>query len=365
MKVAYLLGSLNRGGTEILQLDVFKNADKQHLSAIGVYRKGGELEHDFNVSGLMLYKLAVGQNLLTYLRRLRKLLLEQRITLVHAHQPIDALFAYLALWGTSIPVILSIHGYDFQSNFFSGSILRFILRRTRRNVFVSAAVKNYYVGKYKLCEANQTVVYNGVSFDKLKPTHTTTHIRSTLNIGDDTLLLGTVGNFLPGRDQLTLCRFLNELKQRQIPFHFVFIGKRVEAFADLYDSCVNYCSNNELSEYVSFLGSRTDVGDILGQLDAFLYATDHDTFGLAVVEAMATGIPVFVNDWDVMREITDDGKHATLYKTKNETDLVREFVLFLQNKPTYQNKAADAAKFVRDNYSIEKHIEKLKEVYRS
>jgi len=107
----------------------------------------------------------------------------------------------------------------------------------------------------------------------------------------------------------------------------------------LYDDCVNYCKQNGLEYKVLFLGSRTDIPQILDQLDAFVYATDHDTFGIAVVEAMAVGVPVFVNDWEVMKEITVDGKYATLYKTKDEKDLLREFMLFLQNKQVCQSKS--------------------------
>jgi len=78
---------------------------------------------------------------------------------------------------------------------------------------------------------------------------------------------------------------------------------------------------------------------------------------------MAMKIPVFVNDWGVMQEITDNGKYASLYKTKDDEDLLREFMLFLQNKPLYDEKAKKAAEYVREQYSIEKHIEKLMMVY--
>jgi len=47
MKVAYLLGSLNRGGTETLLLDVFSNADKASYEMIGIYRKDGAYRNDF------------------------------------------------------------------------------------------------------------------------------------------------------------------------------------------------------------------------------------------------------------------------------------------------------------------------------
>jgi glycosyltransferase involved in cell wall biosynthesis len=179
----------------------------------------------------------------------------------------------------------------------------------------------------------------------------------------NSLLIGTVGNFNKGRDQLTLCRFALELKKAAVDFHFIFVGGRLDSMPYLYDDCVNYCEQNGLKDKVLFLGSRTDIPQILDQLDAFVYATDHDTFGIAVVEAMAVGVPVFVNDWEVMKEITVDGKYATLYKTKDEKDLLREFMLFLQNKAGYISRAEQASDFVHQEYSIEKHIANLNTLY--
>jgi len=380
MRIAYLLGSLNRGGTETLLLDVFRNAAKNNLDAIGLYRKSGTLETEFSKSGIQLHKIPTG-NILHYILQLRKHLTGNEIQLVHAQQPIDALFAMLACLGTRIKLILTFHGYDFNDGKVGSWILRFTIKRTNGNIFVSDAQRKYYQQKYRLNQDRQQVVYNGISFDKLdnSTASATTHsrnnsadarciqasvsLRDEFKLAKDTLLLGSVGNFVSGRDQLTLCRFLRRLNQQQLDFHFVFVGIRSDSSTQLFDECSIYCEQNELLDRVSFLGSRNDVPFILQQLDAFLYSTVHDTFGIAVVEAMAVGIPVFVNDWDVMKEITGNGKYATLYKTKDEIDLLREFMLFLQNKDRYKAKAKEAARFVREHFSIEKHIEELKKVY--
>ena len=114
---------------------------------------------------------------------------------------------------------------------------------------------------------------------------------------------------------------------------------------------------------VTFLGLRNDIPQILNSLDAFVYSTNFDTFGIAIVEAMAVGIPVFVNDWKVMEEITKKGKYATLYKTSDEFDLLRHFLLFLQNRIQYMDKANKATEFVRKQYSIQNHIINLKHLY--
>lgn len=377
MKIAYLLGSLNRGGMETLLLDVFRNAAANQLEAIAVYRKSGVLESDFINSPVQLYKLPFQKNIVRYFFHLRKILINQNIKCIHAQQPLDALLAWIATFGLDIKILLTLHGYDLQESRLGKMILSFILKRTDTNIYVSNAQREYYQKKYRLDENKQRVVYNGISFDKFdKAKSTSTHsmtsshtmskentLRRELKLTPEAVLFGMVGNFNKVRDQLTICRFLKLLKKEDIPFYFVFMGKRVENSSNLYDDCVNYCRQNDLLANVSFLGSREDVPDILSQLDVFVYATDHDTFGIGVVEAMAVGIPVFVNDWLVMSEITDNGKYATIYKTKDEQDLLRYFLLFLQDNTSFIRKAREASIFVREKYSIEKHIEKLKKIY--
>ena len=365
MKVAYLFGSLNRGGTETLMLDVCQNLQITHFDAIGICRKGGVLEDDFLHSGVPFTKLTPGKNILKYLWNLRKMISKNQVEVIHAQQPLDALYARIACIGMKVKLVLTFHGFDFNS---SSAFTRYIIRRTNRNIFVSHYQKEYYIRKYRLNPEKQTVVYNGINFSKFDNLHNQNinhNLRKDLKIQDSTLLMGMVGNFNEVRDQLTVCRFLKLLNERGVDFHFVFVGKRVESTALRYDDCVEFCQKNSLSERVTFAGVRSDVPAVLSELDAFIYSTEHDTFGIAVVEAIAAGTPVFVNDWEVMNEITEEGKLAMIYKTKDENDLLEKFMLFLQHQDEYEIRAKENAVIVREKYSIEKHIENLKKVYLS
>jgi glycosyltransferase involved in cell wall biosynthesis len=100
-------------------------------------------------------------------------------------------------------------------------------------------------------------------------------------------------------------------------------------------------------------------------MDAFIYATDHGTFGIAVIEAIAAGLPTFVNDWEVMTEVTGNGKWASVYKSNDAEDFCAKFMDFVANIDQYKKQAIDNAKAVREEYSIEKHIDTLDKVYRS
>jgi glycosyltransferase involved in cell wall biosynthesis len=365
-KVAYLLGALERGGTEILVLDTLMQSASLELDCLMVHRKNGTLLPEFQQTGVSLYHLPLGNSFdLVYLLRLRKLCQTEGVQIVHAHLPFDAFLAYWACFGMGIKLILSFHGYDFGYSTFARNMVRFISKRTSANLFVSHHLREHYISQYLLEKHRdkQKVVYNGISFDKFINLPQV-YIRQELKISAETLLLGCVGNFVIGRDQLTVCKFLAELKNKAVDYHFVFVGARNENDPSLFDACVNFCKDNDLLKCVHFLGARTDVPSILRELDAFVYASDHDTFGIAVVEAMAVGIPVFVNDWKVLQEITEQGTFANLYRTKDVNDMVEKFLPFLSDRSSFRCIAEENAVHVRQKYSIQNHIKNLNTIYR-
>jgi glycosyltransferase involved in cell wall biosynthesis len=364
MKVAYLLGSLNRGGTETLLLDVINHIQDTDFQALCIHRKRGVLESDFRNSGKKMIHLPTVKNIFKYLFRLRKTLKSEEVNIVHAQQAIDAFYARMACIASPIRVVLTTHGFDYDVKGFYAFLLPLILKTTDLNLYVSNYQKDYYSTKYKLNKCKQKLVYNGLSFAKFKSSNLDPiDLRAEFKISPNSYLMASVGNFVPGRDQLTLCRFITLLKKKSFDFHFIFIGKKSDTEPNLYDDCVSYCNANNLMDVVSFAGSRSDVPEILKQIDAFVYATDHDTFGIAVVEAMYNKLPVFVNDWQVMSEITGNGKYALLYKTKDEHDLLDKFLKYQQNNDILDTSAA--SKYIQDNFSIENHIRSLKSIYQS
>lgn len=364
LKVAYLLGSLDRGGIENLLLDCFRNAHQAGFSFIGIHRKDGNLLKSFMETGIPFYRIRFRNRFDTgYFFRLRKILINQCITIVHAHQPLDALLAFFVVLGTGIKVVYTVHGYDIEEGLFPKIIYRFIMPRIALNIFVSNAQMNYYLKKYRLNNlSRQKVVYNGISFEKFDKASSSS-LRTEFEITNKRLLLCSIGNFVWGKDQMTICRFLSLLLKKNIDFRMIFAGTRTIQSPQLYDDCVDFCRKNGLTDKVLFVGSRSDVPDILAQSDAFIYSSDHDTFGIAVIEAIAAGIPVFVNDWEVMKEITEGGKCVTLYKSKDEHDLLRLFLHFLEDHESYQKQAENASLWVRDTFSIGKHLIALNEAY--
>lgn len=363
-KVAFLLGSLNRGGTETLILDIF-NYDQTCLEIIGIYRHEGDLSTLFHLSKTPIFKISPGRvwRLWLYFWRLRKFLIGSGVNIVHSHQRIDTIYAWLVCFGLKIKIIQTIHEFDFKNSISYKLLIHLSFIMADKDIFVSFYQKKYYVLNYNyINKLPLEVVYNGISFEKFFIENQLT-LRDDLNLSDKSLLMGMVGNFTKGHDQMTICRFLFLLASLGVDFKFLFIGKKDLLNPQFFNDCYLFCQNNGLADKCLFLGSRSDVPAILVHLDAFLYSSDHDTFGISVIEAIATGIPVFVNDWDVMKEITENGERVILYKSKDEYDLLNKFNSYYSKPESYKQKAKENAKWAKETFSIGNHLKGLYSVY--
>ncbi|MDR2130918.1 MAG: glycosyltransferase family 4 protein [Odoribacteraceae bacterium] len=373
IKVAYFLGALKRGGMETLLLDLLRQAGEAPYEMLVIYREEGNMAGLFKNEAAgrgetgkrtKLVRLTPRKGLdILFLWRLRRLLRQEKVDIVHAQHPLEAAYAWLACLATRVKVVETLHGYDFNQTRKGHRIMRWMLRRARLNIFVSETQRGYYAKKYRLrAPERQVVVYNGIHFAKIErgagATCPVEGVEEYARPG--TWLLGMVGSFVPVRDQMTVCRFLVQLKAAGHAFHLFFVGN---ADTPEGEACLRYCQENGLSNEVSFLGVRDDVPALLSRLDAFVYASHHDTFGIAVVEAIAAAVPVFVNDWEVMQEVTDNGTLAVLYKTGDEEDLLRHFLHFITQPDLYRERAAVAATRVREQYNIRQYVSHLYACY--
>lgn len=361
MKIAYLFGSLHRGGAETLMLDVFKNAFEASFEFIGIHRRGGACQEEFYAVGTMIQCAPKRFGFFRYLWRLRKLLIQEQVSIIHGQQPIDTLYGALATLGTGIRVVQTFHGF-YPMKGLSGLLTRLSIRMSDDLCFVSKYEQSWYQRKMKIADSKCHVIYNGIDFTKIDNAGKMTNEK--FETGN--LKLCMVGNFMTGRDHLTLVNALAKIKN---DFDFYFIGKRSEATPYIYDECVRICEEKNMTN-VHFMGARSDVPTLLKEMNGFVYSTDHDTFGIAVVEAMATGLPVVVNDWPVMKEVCgeSDENYVRYFKSKDADSCAEAIIKLLQDiaasSKDFKQRCQHNSIFVRERYSIENYIATLSHIYR-
>lgn len=367
MKVAFFFGAINRGGAESLVHDVCARKDRAPFEIVCLYRKDGEYLDSFRETGVKMLKVGQkGESFIHFLLHFRKVIRRNQIEIVHAQTGFNALICLVSLAFTPVKLITSFHGFSFSSAPFWQRKL--VYGFSKRIICVSEFEKQYYQEKWNLPVSNKLrVLYNGIDFSKIDTSIPDSD--SPVCFDKDCLNMAMVGSFKSGRSQSFVCKVADELNKKAVCFNLFFIGRRESSEPRRYDSCVEYCVSHGLSERVHFLGNRSDVPYLLSQMDLFVYASEHDTFGIAVLEALASAIPVIVNDWVVMKEITNKGEYACLYETDNVDDCLSKILAFrrrwIDDPEMIRDDSLRIAKEVREKYSIDNHIQGLYDIYLS
>lgn len=354
IKVLHIIGSLGLGGAEVLTLDVARNASKDFELHVGFFSEGSQFRN-FERTDVILVQFKKGLLYLNYMLSLYRYIKRERIQIVHLHSVVNPIPVVLAAYFTKAKVLLNVHGYSLNKR----QIKKLIFYRSKRIAFVSNSLKKTYEEQ---CRANNVkkkfiVLYNGIDPSKFIKKSYSDHLHAK-----QCAVLGMIGNFNNVRDQLTVCKALKILNDKFIDFRFLFVGS--SHIPELFSQCYEYCKQHGLLNKVEFTGSRSDVPQILAELDFFVYASHHDTFGIAVVEAMMSGTPVIVNDLDVFKEITDNGNYAKLYSSGNIEDLANAILDQINNPEEAAKKAELAKEWAQKNYSIQSHIKNLANIYR-
>ncbi|HZH91686.1 MAG TPA: glycosyltransferase [Pyrinomonadaceae bacterium] len=372
MRVLHLLDSLNRGGAETLLLDVCRNGRANGLDLTFAATGGGELEDDFRRSGAHFVRLSRRAPLdLKLCGQLRRLIAERAVEVVHCHQAVEALHAYLATRGRpGVKRVLSFHlcAADAKNRL----ALKFLAPRMDANVAVSRELLACLDAEGGFATAkNFRVVYNGVDAARLAPEATGesgNSLRAELKLAGNDLLLGMVGNFYADarKDQLTICRALPAVFRRAPHAHFAFAGGHAGGGATrIYQACVDYCREQGIADRVHFLGKRADVADVLRALDIFVFSSRKDTFGVAVVEAMLRGVPAVVSDIGALLEVTGGGQFASVFRTGDADDLARRLVELIEDRERRARLADGARGWAAAEFGIETHIANLLKLYKS
>lgn len=346
----------------MLALDVCRNARAGGLDLIFVATGGGALEGDFMDSGVEAISLERRLPLDPHVvASLRKIITKRKIKVVHAHQAVEGLHAYLASRGTGAKLVLSFHGPIADAK--NRLALKFLIPRTAANVTVSHEFSAWLAERENFPAARDFhVIYNGVDRKRLTPSGK--ELKSELGLPKNTMLFGMIGNFYPAplKDQFTACRALPDVFRRIRNAHFVFAGA-LEANSD-YEKCATFCCENKIADRVHFLGARADIADILKALDVFVLSTRHESFGIAAAEAMLTKTPCVLSDIEPLLEVARGGEFAEIFRTGDARDLSEKLIVLGESFELRNDLAKRAFGYAAANFSIERHIENLKRLYK-
>ena len=293
----------------------------------------------------------------------RSFIKKNKIDIIHTYRYSDAYLALLLSFGLNVKVVFSCYSYYEDLKGFSNYMYKTAIAKCAAVIFQTETQKKRFISKYKDNHLKYFKLFHGFSSVRLD-NYKYESIRDEFFIDDYRYLIGTLCDFSPEHDVMNILKMVKKLRKSGRDFTCLISGDIDDEYDTYFDDCKYYYLIQGLDNYITYMKRRDDAPNYLSQLDAFVYHSDDEAVALPVIEAMVMGVNVVANDSEMIKEITCDGKYATLYKTKDAVDFAEKTRGVLLELDDYRIIAETIKEEARMLYSIEKHIAGLEKIYR-
>ncbi|MFB6347605.1 MAG: glycosyltransferase family 4 protein [bacterium] len=295
--------------------------------------------------------------------RLRKLLDEKSIDLIHMHDSQDYWYgAYLRMLGFSGPLVATQH---MRPGHKDDWLHRIIYNRFDRFVAITNDVKTLLVERCDRPSDQVDVLHYGIRQKETDPVgDTKLSLAEELGVPGTATLLGVVGRIDPQKRQELLLKAASRLRGNGYPIEVLLVGAAVESVGRKYRQTLEELTEDlGLTDHVHFLGHREDVTRIMKELDVLCLTTDCETFGKVLVEAQAVGTPVVATDAGGAPEALRAGETGLLFEPENWRDLTDKLETLLSDDNRRNVMGKRGRSFVRENFDWEDHFDHVVSLY--
>ncbi|NLY13356.1 MAG: glycosyltransferase [Gammaproteobacteria bacterium] len=255
---------------------------------------------------------------LAAIKDFKKIVASRNFTLCIAHRfkPI-----YIALLGSKLPVIGVHHAFgDYKRR--SRQWLANHFRDRLRLLGVSNAVRDDMracLPKFK--PEHIETLYNRIDVEAVQAEQVSREeARQFLDLPLDAWIVGNVGRLHPDKDQTTLIKGFAKARP-ELPAGSLLA---IMGSGRLEQQLKQLAVDLDVADSVRFLGQVSNGRRYFKAFDLFALTSDHEPFGMVLLEAMAAGVPVIATDCGGAKEVVrESGLRFQLGSTEQVAKILR------------------------------------------
>lgn len=360
-------GSVFYGGPDVYTLNTFQSlGGKDHELFLAVLAKDRPdkvplcreaedrlLPHAFidARSGFRVY----------YLRRLKGLIQTERIDIVHTHEYKSDLVGLLAARAAGIPAVATAHGWTRNSlravgyEYLEARLLRHFDRVLASSRFMIEDLNRIGIRPERIVH-----IPNAVDTDRFAQSDMTRReARQNWNIPEKDPVVGTLGRLTKEKGHRTLLEAFVEVRRRIPGVRLVLLGSGEEERA-----LRGLAQRLGIGDEIQWISTcpRDRIPAFLKCLDVFVLPSLRENQPLALLEAMAAGIPVVATDVGGVGEVIGHGKEGLLVSPGDRNALAEAVVRVLQSEES-SLWAERAVHRVLDRFSLGRFAQEMGRVY--
>jgi len=305
----------------------------------------------------------------------RALLLRNQIDLYHAHGPLDAL---IGLIDRSKPLVITFHGYPTLESLSKGTIkpnslkfkiYRWIEKKTVDRadaiIVVGKRQKEWLINEIEAVPRKMFHVPNGIDIDEFPPISHQRRIDLVKKYSlDNKHCLLFTKHFSTRYGAEILVKALPKIIQRYPDTVCIMTND------DPWRESVVALANERGVRENIILPGRVNFDELVGLYnvnDVYVHPSisDQETFGIALIEAMACGKPVIATAVGGPKEIIEGGDNVGVLVPPKDPDAIADAVITILDDPIKaKTMGENARKYVESTYSWERAYDETLRVYK-
>ena len=376
IKVLYISHSSDLFGAEQSLLSLLQYLNRDRYEPLVVFPTKGELVNKVNALGIQTVIVPslwwIGNksyprlilNLLTELISavlIVRLIRKYRIDIVHTNS-IVKINGALAAKVCRVPHIWHIReilkGSPLRSVLGLRNLFGIVHRLSSKVIGNSNAVKNQISEEWR--DKKVIVIYNGIDPVLYSKQDEGMKLKKELLIDHRYRLIGVIGNISPHKGQQDVIEAYVKIKEKMDKVKLLMIGKGKRSYVNDLKKLVK---KNHIDDSVIFTGFRTDIPEILQEIDLVVTASWTESFGRVTLEAMATGKPVVATNTGASPEIVIDGETGTLVPARNPERLAEAMIDLLSDSEKAKQMGRKGRERVKERFTVQKYIENIECLY--
>ena len=296
----------------------------------------------------------------TIARELKQL----NVALIHSHGYKPSVYGFLLRILSGIPVIATCHlWFEMNQTALKTRVLIALEKHFYRwfpcVVAVSDDIRRVLISS-GVPPSKVEVVENGVSIRAQENPGEASILRKSLGVKNDEFCVFSAGRLTRQKAQWTLIEAAALLKERKLPIKVLIAGE-----GTLKESLLEQIEQLEVQDYVTLLGFRQDIPELLAISDVFALPSLDEGMPMILLESTARGVPAITTAVGDVPKLVIDGESGLIIPKEDPASLAKAIEKMAKDQPLRHRLSENARLKMQARYSSEAMHKKYNRIYQN
>jgi glycosyltransferase involved in cell wall biosynthesis len=359
LRVLHLYSSISDGGGAVSVSQTLTALSERGHSCHLSCRPDARILTRLNGTGCIAHVLPLRNALdIRSLFKLRRLIRDHRVNLIHAHNGRDYPMAVLVSTMAGIPCVFSRHYYRLNRN----PLTRILFRRVALVISVSRSLAKKMARELKVDPKRIRYIPNWAVLHAPPPSDAS-WIRHQFGLRKDHVV-AVIGGINKNKGQKEFVDAAIAILQQRDDVNFIIVGANQEVKStQFFQHLRNTISSQGREKDILFFDWVPDVQKILPAITVTVVPSRNEAFGRIAMESMAAGVPVVVTNVGGLKEIVCDGETGLIAKPDDSEDLAVKIQKLLNDADMRKRLSSKARQVLVQEFSKDVVVASLEQAY--